>query len=312
MDKEASLSQTADDSDDEVFFTASKAAKLNNVATSTPLDKTNGRKRKRIPSGKLSPRKTRQRTKMGGHPSTSSSMGEDDAGIDSNAILADLARQMAKINKKMDGMKNTIKSTVAEAVAPLTAKIDANAARMDRFEARQATDLEKIQSSVMQQVNDAMDRRLENGGQGYADGKVPGEPMYASAASATRAGSSSSMMPSPTQMPQNTDWFWNARRCLRIFPIDGKEETEIKGAIYNAETQDSHWDSYRRRLQICSESKGLEKDEEPGRDYCRLCHSKSEGSHAILCQKPGPMDRRQRQTNCRHSHGKTRKAHRRL
>ena len=150
---------------------------------------------------------------------------------DPTAFMASLAKQMAQVNRNMANMQQEWGNTVANAVAPLTIKVDASLARMDSMEARHSADLAKLKESKHEQVSRAVEEKIKE------LTKTPDQDRasYAGAAAARPGPAATKKGPSANESTNGnknndgcSDWLWNARRCLRLFPITGKDDDELK------------------------------------------------------------------------------------
>ena len=118
--------------EEEIFFS-------NKAVTSTPAVVRKNRKRKRSNS-RPTTRNTRSRSKMSSvdnsddlHEEMDGSELEGEDGCVATAV-ARLAREMKTMNTNMSMMQNGFQISIAEAVAPLSIKWDANIRRIDAVE----------------------------------------------------------------------------------------------------------------------------------------------------------------------------------
>ena len=204
------------DIDEEVIITK-------NIFTSTPVGEP--RKRKRTPT-KSSPRRTRLRSRT--MTKSNSSVASEDASDASD--VSKIAAELAKINANMTKMENTIKSTVAEAVAPLSIKLDCTTKRIDEMESRHASEMEKASAKISEQIQRAIEAKISQLSSAANGREKTGNISYANAAAtAPTPGPGSQACGQSTSASQ--DWFWNARRCLRFFPIIGKTENQMRTSL---------------------------------------------------------------------------------
>ena len=139
MEKDKDKKIASSDSEDEVFFT-----KASCPPTSTPLEKIQYGKRKRSSSNLR--RRTRHRPSMSHNKEEEFyEMDEDEEEIaDLGAFMKQMSRDMAKINSNVTNIQANIRTSVAEAIEPITARLDANCRRMDRLELNQRNDIEDL------------------------------------------------------------------------------------------------------------------------------------------------------------------------
>ena len=216
-----------EDSEEEVLFDAQipKAAAI----TSTPA--TVGRKRKR--SAKPIPRRTRLRSSMTKKSATNEKSRDspadedmsDDEIADIGKFMKTMSRNIAKMNKNFDSIKQNVRSTVNEAVEPITVRLDNYDKRMDRLENKQVSDIEDIKHGLDERINEAVNKILNKQN---AKTKKNAEPTYAAAA-AGQPSASADWQPERNHRlpPANTDWYWSARKCLRFFPVEGNSPDEL-------------------------------------------------------------------------------------
>ena len=168
-----------------------------------------------------------------GNPSNDMSGGatsgvdEDEESI--SAFMKKMTKQMAAMNENLTGMQNNIKLTVAEAIEPLQMKLDNNSRRIDRIESMQATELAKLRSEMSGQIRDATPG-LEQGGHGPGGrALLTAAPTYASATLKNTKERSTSRLAAP--VPDENAWYWEARKKLRFFPIEGTNDEQIKANL---------------------------------------------------------------------------------
>ena len=79
---------------------------------------------------------------------------KSDDEVDLGKMMKQMAREMAKMNKKIDGIKMNIRATVNEAVEPISA-------RMDRLENKQLLDLDELKNGIDKKIADAVNKVVE-------------------------------------------------------------------------------------------------------------------------------------------------------
>ena len=136
------------DSEDEVFFSQSTKP-----TTSTPLEKISYGKRKRVPAQQTG-RRTRSRKEKMSVSGEENMSGSEEEAISLAAFMKKMTKDMALMNNNIASINETIRTNVAEAIAPVTARLDANCRRMDRMEISQRNEIEEIK----QRLDDAFFR----------------------------------------------------------------------------------------------------------------------------------------------------------
>ena len=197
--------------EEEVFFRTQPSTK--SVATSTPIPApTKSSKRKRSPAGPS--RRTRQRARMAGTASDSddSSVAEEPSMA---TFMANMTKEMAKMNANLAVMQESVRATVAEAIAPVSTRIDANTRRMNKMEKKQRENMVEL-NLKMDRIAKTTSKSGTKDPHALTDGSVA---TYAFAASAPA-------QPATAGNDAN-NWYWDARRCLRLFPVDGADNTQI-------------------------------------------------------------------------------------
>ena len=221
MDKN---SNDAVDSECEVFFDTKAANTGSSPVTSTPAEKPT-RKRKR--RAKPFTRKKRRRSSMAGgkkkeekmEADSGSSASSEDEEMPVGVMMKKLSKDLAKINKSIAGIQNSIRTTVNDAIEPLSK-------RMDRLETKQVADMEDLRASVNDKIKETIGRAQGKEGR---DGKIKfsrADGTTYAAAAATQCTAEENGTYQRLKTPSNS-WFWDARRCLRFFPIEGKTQEEL-------------------------------------------------------------------------------------
>ena len=222
-EKKNSSNQTdaENDDNDSVFDDGITAAEN----TSMPAP-TSGRRNKRKRAAPTSPRRTRLRSRMSS--STMEAEETEEGTLSMETLMANMAKQMQEMNRNMEGIQDRISASVSRAVEPLTARMDASSLRMDRLERKQ----DELKVSMDQKID-----MLAKGRQQHKGGP-PGDhtnaevlkavASYASAA-ATKAGARAHLQPGPSTA--DSSWYWDARKCLRFFPIKRKTEADIRASL---------------------------------------------------------------------------------
>ena len=113
-------------------------------------------------------------------------------------FMAKMTMQMAQMNANIVGMQDGVRATVAEAIAPITARMDESARRMDKLENRQRSDMAAVQLKIEQ-----LSKQKEN-------------------VNATNVATYAVAAKKPAQVTKNTlsacngdnDWYWDTRKKL--------------------------------------------------------------------------------------------------
>ena len=140
--------------------------------------------------------------------------------------MANMAKQMEEMNNNMAGIQGKITAGVALAVAPLTARMDASSLRMDRLERKQDEMKESIGSHVERAVSERIGSTEER------TGPVPGSPRGRAGSYAVAAAKPRSFHADKASiMRSDSSWYWDARKCLRFFPVVGDNEAQIRASL---------------------------------------------------------------------------------
>ena len=139
--------------------------------------------------------------------------------------MKDMNKKLTKMNKNIMAIQNGIQDSVANAIAPLTARIDAQGSRLEKVERRQKKFDENIKDSVNVHVQEMIKEHL----------KTNPSPLdtYASAAASSPVYSKSKMprkekiSAAEEKSSDNDEWFWAARKKLRFFPIPGQTNEDL-------------------------------------------------------------------------------------
>ena len=224
--------------EEEVFF----ECKTNNTAqaTSTPISESGKKRRRKTYAALPSPKKTRLRVKMTKKKSKATSATSEDEVLDEElsdaisdndptAFMASLAKQMAQMNRNMANMQQEWSKSVADAVAPISIKVDASISRLDKMEARHSAEISSLRETISDQINKAVEEKIASLTTGNGLDKTEERGGKKNASNGTYAGAAASAPCSeetPTKRsPQRTkkskasydeanEWFWNARRCF--------------------------------------------------------------------------------------------------
>ena len=114
-----------------------------------------------------------------------------------------MTRQMDKMNKNFDGFKGTISDTVAEALDPISKRIDKGNRRMDKMEMLHKREWELIKERLDRMEGKQNNVKQSGSGDTYAEKTaLPAKPEKA-------------------EKSADSSWFWEARECLRLYPITG-------------------------------------------------------------------------------------------
>ena len=207
------------DSDNEVFFD-SRSISANSASTPISDTRTIKKKRKRSPPPKST---CRLRSRMSGteNECDGSGMGEEeeDSAKSLQNFMQQMTTQMAQMNANIEGMQDGMRTTVAEAIAPLQTRIDANTKRMDKIENRQRSDLAAVQI----QIEKIMKNQEKAGTNSRSSGTT-----YANAASLPKSSAASAATGFTNYAKSDSNsWYWDARKKLRFFPIKGENEEQL-------------------------------------------------------------------------------------
>ena len=146
------------------------------------------------------------------------------------ALLAKMSKQMEKMTKTMSGISGRISAGVAEAVAPISARIDANSIRMDKMEKRQREMNAGMEEKITKAINARMGTKEDMQKSGSEENaQKKDHSSYAGVTSAGTTGKTSNKI----QIVDKADasWYWEPRRCLRFFPIPGKNDAQIRNSL---------------------------------------------------------------------------------
>ena len=127
--------------------------------------------------------------------------------------------------------------SVADAVAPISIKVDATISRLDKMEKKTSADMSRLRESISDQINQAVEEKIAaltdsrdiNNGEKSDRDAVSYAGAAASSLRHTRPKRNSpKKQENKIVQDDSNEWFWNARRCLRFFPIQGKDDNELK------------------------------------------------------------------------------------
>ena len=119
---------------------------------------------------------------------------------------------MAQMNSNIEGIRDGVRSTVAEAIAPLTARVDESTKRMDRIEQAQRNDRVAVNMKIDQLL------------------KIPGKTTTTTFSASYAGAAKTAAAPAGSQLRKQegvSDWYWDARKKLHFFPIAGKTTKEM-------------------------------------------------------------------------------------
>ena len=220
MDKLSKTSPTSD-SEDEVFFETGELESTP-IAASTPVPA--GRRRKRPRSSPESRRRTKMTKKDRKEGSSSSSSEVEESPEKSMAsFMKEMNKKLTKMNRNIVAIQGSVRDSVATAIAPINAKIEAQGTRIANVERRQKGYEDKLREGLGDQVKEIVDEHLRSNSaksQEHTD-------SYAAAASKKGPFNPDNKTPSKKGSSQDDEWFWAARRKLRFFPIPGQTNEDL-------------------------------------------------------------------------------------
>ena len=141
---------------------------------------------------------------------------EDEDDVDVKTMLANLAKDVAKLNKNIAGMQDSLSATIAEAVYPITK-------RMDRMEKKQISDMVDLRSEMDSKIKDAVEKERSNN----AKKKNVNPNSYAGKAASSPSDPAGTPTSSASGNRQDTTWYWDARKRLRFFPVPGNNDEQL-------------------------------------------------------------------------------------
>ena len=205
------------------------------AVTSTPASGKGKRKREETTGSCRNTRRRSSRLRAMSKNGTESS-GMDDSREEMTpsltAMITQMSRDIAKLTKNVTGIEDKIVNTVAASIAPLTKKIDATEKKVNRMEKKQTAELAAIRETVGDQVRLAVEEKIEEIGKkvsgcvvvGGEEDEEENENTYAKKTADGRRGKESGKKSGQGNAEDQA--YWNARRCLRVYPVPGKDEQE--------------------------------------------------------------------------------------
>ena len=185
-----------EDFETEVFFMKRRTRSDYSKITSTPIEEPAGRKRKRKTSTAANRKKLRSNMSV---PEKAANSSAEDSDMDDDtfeenqdmaAFMATMTRQMAKMNESIASMQKNMRTTVNEAIEPLTVRMDTMSRRIDRLENSQI-DAENTKSGLEKHIKETVEKAIEK--------RLPREKRnnaqatYASATNTAANGSASTL-----------------------------------------------------------------------------------------------------------------------